>query len=274
MNSSKAQFSQICLALCILLSVHTFASPVLAQEDSDLAQQLANPLAALISLPIQANYDTHWGLDEEGSVWRVNIQPVMPFSMTENWNLISRTIVPLIEQGDLPTRGFGESGLGDIVQSIFFSPKAPTSGGWIWGVGPVFLLPTASDDALGADQWGVGPTAVALKQIGPWTVGGLFNHIESIAGNDDRPDVSATFLQPFLAYITSTKTTFTLNTEATYDWEGEEWSLPINVFVSQMLKLGKMPVQVGAGVRYWAVSPLGGPQDWALRLQLTFLFPK
>lgn len=171
--------------------------------------------------------------------------------------------------------GQGESGLGDIVASQFFSPKAPTAGGWTWGIGPVWLLPTATEDSLGSEKWGIGPTAVALKQSGPWTYGALFNHIWSFAGDDDRADVNSTFLQPFVAYlITSTRTTFSLNTESTYDWEMEEWSVPINLGVAQMLKIGKLPVQIAAGVRYWVDSPDGGPEDWGARLQFTFLFPK
>lgn len=251
-----------------------FAMPAFAQEEADLAKKLSNPVASLISVPIQANYDENIGPDEEGSVWKINIQPVIPITLSENWNLISRTILPIIDQDDIPIKGTGESGIGDIVQSLFFSPKEPTAGGWIWGAGPVFLIPTASEDALGTEQWGIGPTAVGLKQVGPWTYGALVNHIESVAGEEDRADVSATFIQPFISYITKTKTTISLNTESTYDWENEEWSVPINFNVLQLLKIGPQIIQVGVGVRYWADSPENGPQDWGARLQLTFLFPK
>jgi hypothetical protein len=110
--------------------------------------------------------------------------------------------------------------------------------------------------------------------LGPLTFGALVNHIESVAGEDDRADVSATFIQPFLTYITKTKTTVALNTESTYDWENEEWSVPINFNVLQLLKIDSQSIQVGVGVRYWADSAENGPQDWGARLQLTFLFPK
>ena len=168
----------------------------------------------------------------------------------------------------------GESGIGDIVQSIFFSPKEPTSGGIIWGVGPVFLVPTASEDVLGGEKWGIGPTAVALKQDGPWTYGMLVNHIESVAGEDNRADISASFVQPFVSYITKTKTTIGFSSESTYDWEGEQWSVPVNFTVNQLLKFGSQIIQVGGGVRYWADSPDNGAEGWGARLQLTFLFPK
>ena len=248
--------------------------PAAADESVELAKKLANPVASLISIPIQVNYDENFGPNEEGSVWKINIQPVMPFTLNEEWNLISRTILPIIDQDDVPVSGMGESGIGDIVQSIFFSPKEPTPGGIIWGVGPVFLLPTASDEALGGEKWGIGPTAVVLKQEGPWTYGALVNHIESFAGGEDRADVSATFLQPFLSYITKTKTTIALNTESTYDWESEQWSVPINLTVNQLLKFGSQIIQVGGGARYWVDSPDNGPKGWGARIQLTFLFPK
>jgi hypothetical protein len=251
-----------------------FRQTVFAQDQAELAKMLSNPIASLISVPFQADYNKNIGPDDEGSVWQINIQPVIPFTLNAKWNLISRTILPVIDQDDIPVNGMGEFGIGDVVQSLFLSPQEPTTGGVIWGVGPVFLLPTASDDALGGEKWGIGPTAVALRQTGPWTYGMLTNHIESFAGDDDRADVSLTLLQPFLTYRTKKMTTFVLENQSTYDWENEEWAVPITFVVQQMLKAGKVPFQIGAGVRYWAVSSDNGAEDWGARLQLTFLFPK
>jgi hypothetical protein len=262
------------LLVVVFSSAMLFATTVFAQDQAELARMLANPIASLISVPFQADYNENIGPDDEGSAWRINIQPVIPFTLNEEWNLISRTILPIINQDDIPMNGMGESGIGDTVQSLFFSPQEPTSGGVIWGVGTVFLLPTASDDALGGEKWGIGPTAVALKQDGPWTYGMLTNHIESFAGNDDRADVSLTLIQPFLTYRTKTHTTLVLENQSNYDWENEEWSVPINFSVQQMLKIGKLPLQIGAGVRYWAVSSDNGAEGWGARLQVTFLFPK
>jgi len=182
--------------------------------------------------------------------------------------------LPLTSQEDIFPGAGSQDGIGDVVQSIFFSPKKSTANGWIWGAGPVLLLPTGSDRLLTADKWGIGPTAVALKQVGPWTYGALANHIWSVAGKDERADISSTFVQPFLAYVTRTKTTFSFNTESTYDWKNSQWSVPLNFGVSQLLKVGNQPISIFAGVRYWADSPVGGPHGWGGRIGVTFLFPK
>jgi hypothetical protein len=243
-----------------------------ADQAAELAKKLQNPVASLISVPLQFNWDTGIG-SEDASRYTLNVQPVIPFSIGKDWNLITRTIVPFIYAEASVAGGDDKSGLGDIVQSFFLSPKAPTSGGWIWGAGPVLLYPSATENALGSEKWGAGPTAVMLKQDSGWTYGLLANHIWSFAGKDSRADVSATFLQPFVSYTTKTYTTFGLNTESTYDWKNSQWTVPINLTVSQLLKLGNQPISLQLGWRYYAVKPDGGP-DWGLRFVVTFLFPK
>lgn len=237
-----------------------------------LAKQLSNPVAALISVPFQLNTDQDIG-PGDGERWTLNVQPVVPITLNEDWNLISRTILPLIDQQDIPA-GNDETGIGDVVQSFFFSPVAPTEGGWIVGFGPVFLLPTASDETLGGEQWGFGPTGVALKQDGPWTYGALVNHIWSFAGDDHRADVNLTFLQPFLSYTTPEAITYTLNSESTYDWEGDDLVVPVNALVSKVVNLGGQLVSIGGGLRYWAVDSDASPEGIGFRLVATLLFPK
>lgn len=201
------------------------AAPLRAGNADALAKALSNPIAALISVPFQFNYDTGYGAD--GDRWTLNVQPVVPITLSEDWNVISRTILPVQTQTGVvavasdPT----QSGIGDVIQSFFFSPKAPTAGGWVWGAGPVLMLPTASDDALGTEKWSAGPTAVALRQTaGGWTYGALANHLWSFAGDGDRADVNATFLQPFVSKALGRGRTVSANLESTYAWNGGGWT--------------------------------------------------
>jgi hypothetical protein len=242
-------------------------------SEEELAKKLQNPVAPLIRVPFQLNYDRNIGPEDDGYRWTLNIQPVIPFSLSGDWNLISRTILPVIHQDEIFPGAGDQTGIGDAVQSLFLSPVAPWSG-WIWGGGPAFLLPTGSDELLTADKWGAGPTAVALRQQGPWTYGALVNHIWSFAGEGDRPDVDATFLQPFLSYTTSTAWTFAVSTESTYDWDNEDWSVPINMVISKVTNIEGQLVSFGGGVRYWATTPDSGPEGLGFRFVITLLFPK
>jgi hypothetical protein len=237
-----------------------------------LAKATLNPIASLISVPLQNNFDWGGGPNDDGFQYRLTVQPVIPISLSEDWNVISRTILPFVYQENIIGTS-SQSGLADTVQSLFFSPVKPTKSGWIWGAGPVLQLPTATDDLLGEEKWGAGPTGVALKQHGPWTYGLLFNHIWSFAGESGRDDVNRTFLQPFMSYTTKTFTSFVANTESSYDWEREQWLVPINAGVQQLLRVGKQPIALQIAGRYYAEGPSGAP-EWGLRFQVSFLFPK
>lgn len=260
-------------AIALSLSIIPMTS-AFADEGTEAAKKLANPIAAMISLPFQYNYDSDIGKFDTGSKSVVNVQPVIPISLNDEWNLISRTIMPVVWQDDIFAGAGSQSGIGNITQSLFFSPKAATENGWIWGVGPVLVLPTATDDLIGGDQWAAGPTGIALKQSGHITYGGLFNHVWSFA-DDTNAEISSTFIQPFFAYVTDEAITYSLNTESTYDWENENWSVPINAGVSKVIKVGTQLISVQGGVRYWAVSDAdSSPEGWGARFAVTFIFPK
>ena len=240
--------------------------------EGDLAQKLQNPVADLISVPLQSNLDMDSGPEDDGYRYTLNVQPVIPIAISDDWNLITRTIVPLIYQERVSGSG-SDFGFGDVVASQFFSPKEPGPGGIIWGVGPVELLPTGTDQALRSEQLGLGPTAVVLKQDGPWTYGMLANHIWGVTDSDDHPDVNATFLQPFGSYTFPDTTALVLNTESTYDWTNEQWTIPVNAMMSRILTVGGQPVALQGGFRWYFDGPTGGP-EWGLRFQVTLLFPR
>ena len=241
------------------------------ESDADLANKTLNPVADLISVPFQYNADFNIG-PKDATRQVLNIQPVIPIALNQDWNLITRTIVPLIHIDSVANGVDSKSGLGDITQSFFFSPKKPTANGWTWGVGPVFYWPTGTD-GLSARKWGMGPTAVVLKQANGWTYGMLVNHIWSYAGSNSTRNINATFLQPFISYTFKTYTSITLQTETTYDWDAGQATVPINLLMSQILRIGKQLVSIQVGPRYYVEGPSGNA-DWGFRFNLTFLFPK
>jgi len=243
----------------------------------DLAKASQNPIANMISVPFQNNTTFNVG-PEEKTLNVLNIQPVIPFELNENWNVITRTILPVISQPGFAPGQDRTNGIGDVQFSAFFSPKAPNAGGWIWGVGTIAELDTASDDRLGSGKWSLGPTAVALKATGPWVIGALINNLWDVAGSDSNADVNKMLIQPFINYNFPNKPGRYLTTASiiTADWEAssdDKWTIPIGGGIGQIIKWGKTPVNLSASAYYNAEKP-DNAGWWTMRLQAQLLFPK
>lgn len=252
----------------------------------NLAQQAQNPIANLISIPFQHNVNFNVGPFDQ-TQYVLNVQPVIPVELSDDWLLVSRIITPLILQPtvDMDTvetngtvtpvlePGGSIFGLGDINPSFFFVPQ--TESNITWGIGPVFLLPTATDDVLGTDRWSAGPTGVVVVTSGNWLYGVLANQIWSFAGDEDRPEVSQFFVQPFVNYSLPQGWTIGSAPSITANWNADDdnkWTVPVGLTVSKLVVLGQQPLQLTLGGFYNVVRPDNGA-DWTLRFQTTLLFP-
>ena len=255
--------------LSVVSTLLVLPAPAAAQTADELAKQTQNPVASLISVPLQGNWD--FGLGDRDAVGTLlNVQPVMPFGISKDTNIILRVIMPLTSQP--ASDGARINGLGDIVATAFFSPVK--SGRIIWGVGPVFLLPAATNASLGSEKFGIGPSVVALTQPGPFTVGILYNQIWSVSGANDRDDVNSMYLQPFLNYNLGGGLSAGVSVEASANFEADEaWTAPLLFSISKVTLLGKRPVSFALAAGPTIASPDGGA-DWRFRLGATFLFPR
>jgi hypothetical protein len=251
----------------VLLSTSAYAD-----EKADLAKAAQNPVANMISLPLQYNVNTGIGPgDETQSI--LNIQPVWPVTLNADWNLITRTIIPVISQPNIYTGTGREDGLGDINFTGFFSPAKASA--VTWGVGPTFVLPTATDDALGADKWSVGVSAVVLAMPGKWVVGSLFSNIWSVGGSGAN-DVNFFTWQYFINYNLANGWYLTTAPVITANWEADSdntWTVPFGGGAGKIFKIGKQPVNAQISAYHNVEAPVNGP-EWQYRFQLQFLFPK
>jgi hypothetical protein len=258
--------TRLYVALTLALALPATAT---AQSADELAKQTQNPVASLISVPLQGNWDFGLG-DRDATGTLLNFQPVMPFGITPSTNVILRVIMPLTSQPG--PGGVRINGLSDIVATAFFSPAK--TGRIIWGVGPVLLLPAATNNALGSEKFGIGPSIVVLTQPGKWTLGALYNQIWSVSGANDRDDVSTLYLQPFANYNLGAGLSTGVSMEASANYEADEtWTAPLLFNVSKVALLGKRPVNFSAAAGPTVASPEGGA-SWRFRLSATFLFPR
>ena len=275
-----------CFAVCLVL--HIFSSFILAEgiteheeelapdaaaTDKELAKATQNPVSDLISLPLQNN--TNFGIGPNDETQNIlNIQPVWPFSISDKWNIITRTIVPVVSQPDILTGGDGRiNGIGDTTFTAFLSPRSPRR--LIWGFGPVFLLPTGTNDALGSNKWGLGPSVVLLTMPGNWVIGSLFSNVWSVAGSGDQ-NVDLFTWQYFINYNLPKGWYLSSAPIITANWEadsGNQWTVPFGGGGGKIFRIGKLPLNAQVQAFYNAEKPEFGP-DGTLRLQLQFLFPK
>ncbi len=264
----------VCFAICIAFAAATHAADGGAAE---LARAAQNPVSDLISVPFQnnTNFDTGY---YENTQNILNIQPVLPFSITEEANVITRTIVPVISQDKLFPGQSSENGLGDIQFTAFYSPKKPTSRGIIWGAGPALLMDTATDDILGTGKWSAGPSIVVLKMTKEWVFGALAQNLWSFAGDGNREDVNSFLIQPFVNYNFphSPGRYLSFSPVITANWKASDdntWTVPLGGQIGQIVRFGKLPVNLSAGAYYNVEKPKYGA-DWTMRLQATLMFPK
>jgi hypothetical protein len=277
MKTSAGWKSLACaLALAVVVAV-----PSMAQSKEELAKAAQNPVAAMISLPFQLNTTFNYGVDslqKRDTQYVLNIQPVIPVTLNENWNLITRTIVPVISQPN-PFEGVSPvGGIGNVQETLFFSPARP--GKVLWGVGPVFQFPTATNKMLGSSKWSGGPAFVVLAMPGHWLFGVLAQNVWSFAGPQNAPRVNQFLLQYFVSYNFKGGWYVGSSPINTADWtqpkSEDTWTVPLGMCVGKIIKVGKQPVNLQLAYYYNVVRPTGsvpsGP--YTIRFQLQLLFPK
>jgi hypothetical protein len=243
----------------------------LADAESDLSKQTQNPVANLTSIPFQFNFYSGGGLGTQ-TFSNVNLQPVMPLSVSDKWNVIARTIIPFLSiPGSSGDRAYG---IGDIQEQIFFTPAK--SGSLIWGIGPMLSIPTATNEAVATGQTALGPTAVALKMSGHWVYGALANNIWRIAGYDQGDGINQFLIQPFINYNFGRGWALSTAPAITANWnapEDEQWTVPIGMGISKVDRIGSRPVSLALQYYHLAERPADGA-DTMWRLLISFLYPK
>ena len=247
------------------------------ENATELAKKAQNPVADMISVPFQYNANYNYGpLNKRQDV--LNIQPVYPIHLDADWNIITRTIIPIISQPAVVQNQDSTSGLGDIQFSAFLSPIKPTAGGWIWGAGAIAQFDTANNDRLGQGKTALGPTAVMLKISRTWVYGGLINNLWSVSGGD-RPAVNQMLVQPFINYNFPNHPGryLTFSPIITANWKaqgsGNEWTVPVGLGIGQIFRIGRLPVNGQVSGYYNIERPENAP-NWQLRIQFALLFPK
>jgi hypothetical protein len=252
------------------------ANPALAELSAEeLAKLAQNPVGNLVSVPFQNNTNLNFG-PQKGTQNVLNIQPVIPISVSDEWNVITRTIVPVISMPSLYAGDERTNGIGDTVFTAFLSPAKP--GSFIWGAGPVVQLPTNSNSELGNKNWGLGPSVVVLhlEKGDPWVYGVLVNNIWSLSSNQQGGSYNNGLMQPFVNYNFDSGFYLTSAPIITADWKAESsqrWTVPLGGGVGKIFHFGRLPVNTQLSAYYNVVTPDNGA-NWQIRAQVQFMFPK
>ena len=277
MGDFKSKINWICFIAIILM-----VFPAYAQEDDNLRQEARNPLADMVALPIQ--YETYLGIGPDDEAAHImTVQPVYPIKLNEDWNFVTRTLVPLVYIPEsvaglniLPQGLGGDTkfGLGDINFSAYLSPSEVK--GLIWGVGPSINIPTATDELLGSKKWSAGPTAVVLKQTERWNLGLLYRHLWSFAGEKDRADVNQSLLQPWVSYNLNEEWYVISESIITANWEQDDNSqrfvVPVGGGIGRFFYMGKQAVDISLSYYHNIEKPDAGPED-IIRFSINFIWP-
>jgi len=262
--------------LCCLVAACAWATTANAELSAEeLAKLAQNPVGNLISLPFQNNTNLNFG-PEKGTQNILNIQPVVPVSVNEEWNIITRTIVPVIWNPSLGPGIDGKNGVGDTVFTAFLSPAKP--GKWIWGAGPVVQIPTNSDAQLGNKNWGLGPSVVVLhlEHGDPWVYGALVNNVWSLTSDKRGGSYNNGMIQPFLNYNLPGGAYLTSAPVITVNWDadsGQRWTVPIGGGAGKIFHFGKLPVNTQISA-YYNVERPDNQANWQIRAQVQLMFPK
>lgn len=268
----KSIFASLLLGVtCIMANSAAAQSSEKSKSDAnDIATKLTNPVADLISFPIQYNYDANIGIDKKGTANSLIVQPVVPIKLNNDWNYILRPVITLESLSNV--NGYTGSGAAPITLETFFSPRAASD--VIWGVGPIVTTPSLSGRNFGTAQTGVGVTAVGLVMKAPWTIGLLTYNTWGTGGDTTSGTANNLYYQPFISYVTHDAWTYSLNTQSTYNWDTKQSENPMNATISKLVKFGELPVSFTVGARYYLNSMPGGPSGWGARASMTFVFPK